>query len=248
MENLNLVDLEVISGCMFAGKTTKLIKRITDARSNGLKVQVFKPSLDDRYGMETITTHNGNKINCYAVKNSYDIQDNISLSTQVIAIDEVQFFDSRIIQTILNLIKKDIKVVVAGLNLDFRGLPFGSMSTLLALADKITQINIECSHCHQRNASISQRLIKENDVVRPARFSDPIIMVGADDLYEPRCKKCHIVLPNAPKKVINNSMFISYPKISVNSIENNNIVVRADIDADINDVAETIECIEALEV
>jgi len=178
--------LEVICGSMFSGKTEELIRRVRRAYYAHQHTQVFKSSLDNRYGAVTINSHSKQAVEAIAVEKPSDILAHLGQDTQVIAIDEVQFFDESIVSVCRQLVEKGIRVIVAGLDLDFRGEPFASMPTLLALAEQIDKLHAICAICG-KEASHSQRLIGGS----PAPYDAPIILVGADESYEARCRDCH---------------------------------------------------------
>lgn len=182
--------LEVICGSMFSGKSEELIRRVVRAIIAKHRVAVYKPSIDMRYHSEHVVSHGGRRIEAISVNT--DNPDAI-LETcgdvDVIAIDEVQFFSDRIIALIRNLTAQGKRVIVAGLDQDFRGEPFGSVPILMALAEKVDKLQAICVICGEP-ASRTQRIIDG----KPARFNDEIIMVGADEKYEARCHKCHQVL------------------------------------------------------
>ena len=186
--------IEVISGCMFAGKTEELIRRInvlSDAKKN---IIVFKPKIDNRYSDSEIVSHSGAKVPCLVVEKAQDILKKIEADTEVVAIDEVQFFDKDIVEVCEYLADKGIRVMVAGLDKDFRGESFGVMPELLTRAEFVTKLTAVCAKCGAP-ATRTQRLVNG----KPAGFEDPIVMVGADESYEPRCRHCHQV-PNKPHK------------------------------------------------
>lgn len=180
--------LEVVCGSMFSGKSEELIRRVRRASYGKQKVQVFKPALDNRYSSEEVVSHNGTKVIARPVKTSLEILDHVDHDTHVIAIDEVQFFDEKIIEVVQALANEGIRVIVAGLDQDFRGEPFGPVPNLMALAETVTKFQAICLSCGSP-ASRTQRLIDG----RPANFDDPIILVGASESYEPRCRHCHEV-------------------------------------------------------
>jgi len=184
-------DLEVITGSMYSGKSEELIRRVKRALYAKLKVQVFKPSIDDRYSREEVVSHNGNKIYATLINNEnpWELLDYLQSDTEVCAIDEVQFFSAEIIPLILEIKKRGIKVIVAGLDLDFRGEPFGPMPILLAIANEVTKLRAICVKCGNL-ASKTQRLING----KPAKYSDPVIMVGATEFYEARCDRCFEII------------------------------------------------------
>ena len=170
--------LEVICGGMFAGKSELLIHRLKRASYANKNIVAFKPAIDNRYSVEKIASHSGHTFDSIPVKNVLDITNYITNDTQVIGIDEAQFFDDSIIQ-IVELLSKNVDVYVAGLDLDSAGKPFGSMPHLLAIADKVTKVSAVCMKCGA-DATRSQRLVSNSEQV----------MVGANGTYEARCRKC----------------------------------------------------------
>ena len=186
--------IEVISGCMFAGKTEELIRRINVLSYAKKNITVFKPKIDNRYSDSEIVSHSGAKVPCLVVEKAQDILKKIEADTEVVAIDEVQFFDKDIVEVCEYLADKGIRVMVAGLDKDFRGESFGVMPELLTRAEFVTKLTAVCAKCGAP-ATRTQRLVNG----KPAGFEDPIVMVGADESYEPRCRHCHQV-PNKPHK------------------------------------------------
>lgn len=186
--------IEVISGCMFAGKTEELIRRINVLSYAKKNIIVFKPKIDNRYSDSEIVSHSGAKVPCLVVEKAQDILKKIEADTEVVAIDEVQFFDKDIVEVCEYLADKGIRVMVAGLDKDFRGESFGVMPELLTRAEFVTKLTAVCAKCGAP-ATRTQRLVNG----KPAGFEDPIVMVGADESYEPRCRHCHHV-PNKPHK------------------------------------------------
>lgn len=180
--------LEVVCGSMFSGKTEELIRRVRRAIIAKQNVQVFKPSLDDRYGIEQVTSHNGQNIQAESVDQATNIIDLINDETTVVAIDEVQFFDEKIVNVVETLANRGIRVICAGLDTDFRGEPFGSIPELLCIAEDVTKLRAICVECGN-TATRTQRLVNG----RPAYYDDPIILVGAKESYEARCRKHHVV-------------------------------------------------------
>lgn len=181
--------LEVVCGPMFSGKSEELIRRLRRAIIAKQHVAVFKPAIDDRYGVEHIRSHNGATIDAFPIENPNLILKEIEKHHySVIGLDEVQFFSQDILKVICALVDKGIRVICAGLDLDFRGVPFGSMPTLLAIADEITKLRSICTKCGQ-DAHFTQRLVND----KPAKFDDPIIMVGAQEKYDARCRNCFII-------------------------------------------------------
>lgn len=177
--------LEVVCGSMFSGKSEELIRRLRRAEFAKQKIMVFKHSLDDRKTIKHVISHNSNKIEALAIRDPLVILNHVSPATELVGIDEVQFFDSSIINVILNLIESGKKVLVAGLDLDFRGVPFGPMPILMALSDKTLKLKAICVICG-KDAHFSQRIING----APAKFNDPVILPGAEECYQARCRSC----------------------------------------------------------
>lgn len=178
--------LEVICGSMFSGKSQELLRRLTRAEIAKVKTCVFKHRLDDRMTIDYIHTHTGDKIKAVALENPEDMHLFISDDVDVIGIDEVQFFAPSVINFIFQLVDQGKRVIVAGLDLDFRGMPFGCIPTLLALADCVTKLTAVCTECG-KDAHFTQRLIDN----MPAKFTDPVILVGAQECYQARCRECY---------------------------------------------------------
>lgn len=184
--------LEVIVGSMFSGKTEELIRRVKRARIARLQVQVFKPRLDHRYGIAHVASHDGGAVEAQPVGSAAELLEKVSPATQVVAIDEVQFFGPEIVAVCERLVALGRRVICAGLDMDFRGEPFGAVPELMARAEEVSKLAAICVRCGQP-ASRTQRLIGG----RPASYSDPIILVGAQEVYEARCRRCHEV-PGKP--------------------------------------------------
>lgn len=180
--------VEVICGCMFSGKTDELIRRLRRAVIARQKVQVFKPAIDIRYAVEKVTSHAGNDFKAVPVETSADILQRLDPEATVIGIDEAQFFDDGIIQVVDFLAESGRRVIVAGLDMDFRGEPFGPMPILMAKAEKVDKLQAICMVCGEP-ASRTQRLVNG----QPARYDDPVVIVGAAELYEARCRNHHEV-------------------------------------------------------
>ncbi|MBP1948874.1 thymidine kinase [Virgibacillus litoralis] len=188
--------VEVICGSMFSGKSEELIRRVRRATYGNLSVRVFKPAIDDRYADDSVVTHNGTSAIARPVRNSDEILEDIDNEVDVIGIDEVQFFDENITAVADELANKGIRVIIAGLDTDFRGEPFGPMPKLMALSESVSKLNAICPICGSP-ASRTQRLING----KPASYDDPVIMVGASESYEPRCRHHHEV-PNKPRNEV----------------------------------------------
>lgn len=191
MPHLPLHDgwIEVVVGPMFSGKSEELIRRVKRALIAHQRVLVFKPRLDDRYHASDVVSHDGKRTEALAVRNSQEIGPYLTTQLpQVVAVDEAQFFDAGLIPLVLQLAQQGVRVIVAGLDMDFRGEPFGLMPELLSRADYVEKLTAVCPRCGAP-ASRTQRLVNG----APARFDDPVILVGASEAYEPRCRKCHTV-------------------------------------------------------
>lgn len=184
--------LEVICGSMFSGKSEELIRRVRRATYANQKVQVFKPAIDNRYDDVSVVSHNGNSVMAIPVNSSEELLENVEENVDIVGIDEAQFFDEDIVYAAEQLADQGIRVIAAGLDLDFRGEPFGPMPELMSLAESVTKLNAICPICGSP-ASRTQRLING----KPASYNDPIILVGASESYEPRCRHHHDV-PNRP--------------------------------------------------
>lgn len=178
--------IEVICGSMFSGKTDELIRRLVRATIARQKVQVFKPAIDVRYALEKVTSHAGSDFAALPVKTAGDIRSRLEDSTTVVAMDETQFFDEEIIEVVQELAAGGLRVVVAGLDMDFRGEPFGPMPALMSMAEKVEKLHAICMVCGEE-ASRTQRLVNG----KPARYDDPVVIVGASELYEARCRRHH---------------------------------------------------------
>jgi thymidine kinase len=180
--------LEVITGSMFSGKTDELIRRLRRATIARQKVQVFKPVIDNRYQVEKVTSHAGGAYDATPVPSCSEILARLDKDTTVVAIDEAQFFDSEIVQIAQRLADRGVRVIVAGLDTDFRGDPFGSMPVLMAQAERVDKLQAICMVCGEP-ATRTQRLVNN----KPARYDEPVVVVGAAELYEARCRKHHEV-------------------------------------------------------
>jgi thymidine kinase len=186
-------NVEVICGCMFSGKSEELIRRLRRTVIAKQVVQVFKPKIDNRYAEGQVRSHSGNGFDATPVTCSEDILNLVGEETTVVGIDEAQFFDAGVVQVAQHLANCGKRVICAGLDLDFRGEPFGPMPTLLAIAERVDKLTAICMVSGEP-ATRTQRLING----RPAHYDDPIILVGASDSYEARSRKCHEV-PGRPE-------------------------------------------------
>jgi thymidine kinase len=180
--------IEVICGSMFSGKTDELIRRLRRATIARQKVQVFKPAIDVRYAVEKVTSHAGTDFDAIPVEKAAQIRSRLEKDTTVVAIDEAQFFDGEIIPLVEELAARNLRVLVAGLDTDFRGEPFGPMPVLMAKAEHVDKLQAICMVCGEP-ASRTQRLVNG----QPARYDDPVVIVGAAEMYEARCRRHHEV-------------------------------------------------------
>jgi thymidine kinase len=179
--------LDVICGPMFSGKSEELLRRVRRAEIAQLSPLLVKPSLDDRYGEADVVSHAGSRLRCVSIGSSDDIEGHPDLAAAlVVGIDEVQFLDDGVVDVALRLVRRGIRVLAAGLDRDFRGEPFGPMPQLLAHADDADKLHAICQIC-AGPATMTQRLVDG----RPARRDDPVILVGASESYEARCRGCH---------------------------------------------------------
>ncbi len=180
--------IEVVCGSMFSGKTDELIRRMRRAVIARQKVQVFKPAIDIRYAVEKVTSHAGADFDATPVEMAINIFERLDADTTVVGVDEAQFFDVGILDVTSQMADRGIRVLVAGLDQDFRGEPFGPMPMLMAKAELVDKLQAICMVCGEP-ASRTQRLVNG----APARFNDPVVIVGASELYEARCRKHHLV-------------------------------------------------------
>jgi thymidine kinase len=186
--------LEVITGPMFAGKSEELIRRIRTLKYARKNIVCFKPSIDDRYSEVAIASHAGGRYKAYPITKVEDMKQYVTADTDVVCIDEVQFFGRELIPVIDAWADSGIRVICAGLDMDFRGEPFGIMPTLLAKAEFVTKLSASCKICGEA-ATRTQRIING----KPAYYEDPVVLVGASESYEARCRKHHEV-PHRPKE------------------------------------------------
>jgi thymidine kinase len=172
--------IEVICGSMFSGKTEELLRRIKRAQIARQKVQVFKPLIDNRYSADHVQSHDANKVLSRPVEKARDILKLVEDTTRIVGIDEAQFFDDSVVEVAQKLANRGVRVICAGLDMDFRGQPFGPMPRLLAVAESVTKLSAVCMVCGDA-ASRSQRTAGETGR----------IAVGAKEMYEARCRFCH---------------------------------------------------------
>jgi len=180
--------IEVITGSMFCGKTDELIRRLRRATIARQNVQVFKPKIDNRYNIEKVTSHAGGEYDALPITQTKEILESLDPETTVVAIDEAQFFDDEVIPITQKLASQGVRVIVAGLDTDFRGEPFGPMPNLMAKAENVSKLHAICMQCGE-SASRTQRLVNG----QPAHYDDPVVIVGASEMYEARCRQHHQV-------------------------------------------------------
>lgn len=178
--------IEMVVGPMYSGKSEELIRRLKRAKIAKQEVIVFKPSIDNRYSEEDVVSHSGVAIRAVAIDDLSKIKEYITPKTQVVGFDEVQFFEQGIIDIVIKLADEGIRVICAGLDMDFKAIPFGVIPELLARAEFIDKLQAVCVKCGDP-ATRTQRIIDG----KPARYEDPVILVGATESYEARCRKCH---------------------------------------------------------
>ena len=171
--------IEVVCGSMFSGKTEELIRRLRRAKFANQRVEIFKPKIDNRYDENDVVSHDATAINATPINTSADLL-NLPEGINVVGIDEAQFFDLELTNVCQELAMRGIRVIVAGLDMDYRGVPFGPMPHLLAVAEYITKVHAICVHCGNL-ATHSYRFSLEKDVV----------LVGETESYEPRCRTCY---------------------------------------------------------
>lgn len=173
---------------MFSGKTDELIRRLRRATIARQKVQVFKPAIDIRYAEQKVTSHAGNDYDAIPIRCSADILHLLDSQATVIAIDEAQFFDQEISSVVQTLANQGLRVIIAGLDTDFRGEPFGPMPVLMSQAEHVDKLHAICMVCGE-DACRTQRLVNG----RPAHYNEPVVVVGASEMYEARCRNHHEV-------------------------------------------------------
>ena len=171
--------IEIISGSMFSGKTEELIRRLKRAKIAQMNVEIFKPKIDNRYSQTKVVSHDSNEIHSTPVNFSHDILEYVS-NVEVVGIDEAQFFDDNLVKVCNDLANSGIRVVVAGLDMDFRGKPFGPMPALFACAEYITKVHAICMRCGNL-AQYSHRISQ----------AEELVLLGEKNIYEPLCRDCY---------------------------------------------------------
>ncbi|SHJ86450.1 thymidine kinase [Geosporobacter subterraneus DSM 17957] len=180
--------IEVIVGPMYSGKSEELIRRLKRAEIARQNVLVFKPAIDNRYCVENVVSHSGVRFKAHRINKASDILTYIEEDTQVVGIDEVQFFEEEVVEIARTLADRGLRVIAAGLDMDFRGEPFGPTPKLMAIAEFVDKLTAICMICGDP-AHRTQRLINGS----PASYDDPTILVGATESYEARCRLHHQV-------------------------------------------------------
>jgi thymidine kinase len=180
--------VEVVCGSMFSGKTEELMRRLKRAQYAKQKIQVFKPVIDQRYSVDHVQSHDANRILSTPVQSAREILEKLDDNTRVVGIDEAQFFDDTLVDIAQKLAYRGTRVILAGLDMDFRGQPFGPMPKLLAVAESVTKLSAVCVVCGSP-ATRSQRMVAE--VESGTAGIDDQVLVGAHDYYEARCRFCH---------------------------------------------------------
>ena len=178
--NKKIGSIEVIVGSMFSGKTEELIRRIRRAQIANLKVEIYKPAIDKRYDEQQIVSHSALSLMSTPVDNSQSIL-LLSSEADVIGIDEAQFFDDELVNVCNTLANNGVRVIVAGLDMDYKGLPFGPIPKLLAIAEHITKVHAVCVKCGDIAQYSFRKAINEN-----------LVLLGEKDLYEPLCRACYL--------------------------------------------------------
>ena len=186
--NARLGWIEVVCGPMFAGKSEELIRRVKRCEYAKKKVVVFKPIIDNRYSNDEVVSHNKRSTKCYNLTKSEEALKYVTEDTYAVAFDEVQFMDEGILEVVQTLANQGKRVICAGLDNDFRGEPFSIMPQLLCMAEYVTKLTAICTQCGAA-ATRTQRIVNG----KPANYEDPIIIIGASEAYEPRCRHCHQV-------------------------------------------------------
>jgi thymidine kinase len=178
--------LTVVCGSMFAGKSEELIRRARRALYAKKRVQVFKPAIDVRYDESMVVSHEGARHEAIPVSGVAELREKLAPDAQVVLIEESQFFDEKLVDLVVELADRGYDVICAGLDQDFRRRPFGPMPQLLAVADEVVKLRAICMKCGD-TASHTQRIVDG----RPANINDPLVMIGATEAYEARCRRCH---------------------------------------------------------
>ncbi len=181
--------IEVVTGPMFAGKSEELIRRIKRLEYAKKKVLVFRPRIDNRYSLDEVVSHSNSRRKSILIDKAHDILSHLQEDTYAVVVDEIQFLDQEIITISEHLANDGVRVILGGLDTDFRGEPFMITADLMARAEYVTKLTAICVRCGSP-ATKTQRIVNG----KPAHLLDPIVVVGASEAYEPRCRHCHEVL------------------------------------------------------
>jgi len=180
----NMGWVEVICGSMFSGKTEELIRRLKRAQIAKQKIQIFKPQIDNRYSNDHVTSHSSLQLDAINIANAEEILSKLEDNTRIVGIDEAQFLSSNVVDIAHRLANRGLRVIVAGLDLDYRGQPFGPMPLLMATAESVTKMSAICTVCGNP-ASRTQRLRGKT-----GQEAGNQVLVGASEIYEARCRRC----------------------------------------------------------
>jgi thymidine kinase len=180
--------VEVVTGCMFSGKTDELIRRLERAEIADQDVKVFKPTIEDRYGEEVIGSHNGREWEAEVVDAEEEVDRIRDAEADVVGIDEANFFSQELVDAVEQLAQEGTRVIVVGIDQTFRGDPFEPVHDLMAMAEYVDKLRAICAECGEP-ATRNQRIIDGE----PAHEDDPTVVVGADEKYEARCRECHVI-------------------------------------------------------
>lgn len=180
--------IEVITGPMFAGKTEELLRRVRRHQFAKKNIVVFKPAIDDRFALNEVVSHDKSRTKSVNIVSPGEIFEHIDADTDVVAIDEIQFLSDDVLDVVEFMITKGILIIVSGLDTDFRGEPFTFMPKLLAKAENVIKLSAVCVKCGAPGTR-TQRMVDG----KPAKYHDPIVLIGASESYEARCRTCHKV-------------------------------------------------------
>jgi thymidine kinase len=178
--------IEIITGPMFAGKTEELLRRIRRQQYAKKNIVVFKPTIDDRYSMNEIVSHDKNRTKSVNILKAEEMYEHVDSEIDVVAIDEIQFLDDGVCEIIEQFAAQGIRVIVSGLDTDFRGEPFGFIPRILSKAESVVKLSAICVQCGAPGTK-TQRIVNG----KPAKYHDPIVLIGASESYEARCRHCH---------------------------------------------------------
>lgn len=179
----------MITGPMYSGKTSELLRRAERAEIAGKNVKAFKPSIDQRYNSREITTHNGQSLEAYIVEDSSQLQSHVSDKDDVVIVDEANLFGQKLVSNLQSLAYSGHRVIASGTEQTFRGTTFTPLGGLMAVADQVDKLQAVCQRCGE-DASMNQRLDEKGE---PAHVDEPTVKIGGEEIYEARCRDCHEV-------------------------------------------------------